>query len=161
MPFCTECGTSVPDNVKLCTKCGKPVSTAGPVPAAADAAVPTLEASPPPVAPSPPPVYAPPSHNPPPYQAPAGAPPGSPYAVMTTGGYVGLMILFALPVVGWLICVVMAFAAGNLNRRNFARAVLILTIIGLVLGGILYLLSFWFLGSFIDSLTGWTSGYWY
>jgi lipopolysaccharide export LptBFGC system permease protein LptF len=43
--------------------------------------------------------------------------------------------------VGWLACIIMAFAAGN--RRSFARATLVFLIIGLILAVALYFLFGW------------------
>jgi hypothetical protein len=105
-----------------------------------------------PAYPFPPPNYAPPQAPPPNYAAPPqaarrdGAPPppkGSPYAVIGTGGYIGMMLLFAIPVIGWLACIIMAFAAGNRNRRNFARATLVFLIVGIILCVALYLVFDW------------------
>jgi uncharacterized membrane protein YccC len=39
----------------------------------------------------------------------------------------------AIPLVGLIVCFVWAFGAGNPNRRNFARACLILTVIGVAI----------------------------
>jgi len=54
--------------------------------------------------------------------------------VLSTGAYVGYTILFNLPGIGWIICLIMAFASKNLNCKNYARAVLIFLIISFVLG---------------------------
>jgi hypothetical protein len=62
---------------------------------------------------------------------------------MGTGSYIGHSILFAIPIIGWLICIIMAFAAGNLNKRNYARAVLIFLIIGIVLSVAAYFVFSW------------------
>jgi amino acid transporter len=73
-----------------------------------------------------------------------GEPPkGGPYSVMGVGAYIGTMILFCIPLLGWIICIIMAFAAKNLNRRNFARAMLVFLIIGLVLSVVLYFVFSW------------------
>lgn len=44
--------------------------------------------------------------------------------------YFGLILLFAIPVIGWIACLVMCFASKNDNIKSFARAVLIWLIIG-------------------------------
>lgn len=58
-------------------------------------------------------------------------------------GYFGYQILFALPVVGWIIALVLAFGARNVNVRNFARSyfcvlilALILSLFGIATGGL-------------------------
>ena len=43
------------------------------------------------------------------------------------------MLLFALPIVGWLICIIMAFAPKNKSLKNYARANLIWLLIGVIL----------------------------
>ena len=43
------------------------------------------------------------------------------------------LILLAIPIVGLIMCFVWAFGTGNLNRRNFARAALILMAVGILL----------------------------
>lgn len=69
------------------------------------------------------------------YQAPMSADflpeslkPLSPWA------YIGYGILMGLPIVGFICTLIFAFSSsGNINRRNYARSVLILMIIGVVL----------------------------
>ena len=121
MAICKECGTSVPDEIKFCTGCGKPMTAA----AAAAAAAPLTAADGPP-------------------------PKGSPYTAISTGGYVFRMILFSIPLVGWIFCVITAFGAKNINKRNFARAMLVFMLIGIVLSAIGYV-SF---GLIIPSVKG-------
>ncbi|MGE4282650.1 MAG: zinc-ribbon domain-containing protein [Clostridia bacterium] len=76
-------------------------------------------------------------------------PKGSQYAVITTGGYFGIMLLMMIPIVNIIFLIV--WACGNckkVNKRNLARATIIMTVIGLVLG-----LIFYFVGaSIIESL---------
>ena len=51
-------------------------------------------------------------------------------------GYFGYTILFNVPVVGWIICLCLAFGASNRNLRNFARSQfcwIILYVVALVL----------------------------
>lgn len=38
------------------------------------------------------------------------------------GAYFGLIFVFGIPVIGWLICLIMAFVVENPNIKNFARA---------------------------------------
>ncbi len=53
--------------------------------------------------------------------------------VVSTGTYFGLIVLFAIPVIGFLACVILSFAPKNKSLRHFARAVLLWMIIGLIL----------------------------
>lgn len=84
----------------------------------------------------------------------ADTPPTGKYAVMSTGSFILTSILFAIPVVGLIACIVMAFASKNLNRKHYAKAMLIFMIIGLVLAVILYFVSGWVL----EAVTGYLGG---
>ena len=56
----------------------------------------------------------------------------SPYTVLSTWGFVGSLLLMAIPLVGFIITIVWASGgAYNLNRRNLARGYLILMGIGI------------------------------
>ena len=57
-------------------------------------------------------------------------------AVVTTGAFFGLNLLFSLPAIGWIICIIMSFAPKNKNIKNFARSKLIWIIIAIILGAI-------------------------
>ena len=57
-------------------------------------------------------------------------------AVVTTGAFFGLNLLFSLPAIGWIICLIMAFAPKNKNIKNFARSKLIWILIAIILGAI-------------------------
>lgn len=68
--------------------------------------------------------------------------PDSKYAPVSTGGYVGMLILFAIPIVGFIFMIVWACGgSNNVNRVHYARAVLILTIIGIVLSIIVSIIA--------------------
>ena len=71
----------------------------------------------------------------------SGKPPsGSSYAVMSVGAYVFASILMSLPIIGLIICIVWAFVScSNENRRNFARACIVLMIIGIVFSLVIFL----------------------
>lgn len=88
-------------------------------------------------------------HFPPPYSHGHGTNPQD-TAVMTTKEWLMSILIFLIPCIGWLIGIVMLFVwgfsgSGNLNRRNLARAVLI--VIAILIG--LYLLSMLFFGAMI------------
>ena len=169
MALCKECGAQVPDSTKFCIACGKPmVMQAGFSQAPQSAPQPVQQQyAPQPAqqqssrtAAPPPQMAAPPS-----YYGEAVPPRGSRYAVMSVGSYVGHSLLFSLPVVGWLICLIMAFAASNQNKKNYARAMLVFFLIGLILAAILYFVCLWisealiqYFGAASSSVMGGMSG---
>lgn len=56
-------------------------------------------------------------------------------------GYFGYELLFSIPVVGFIILIIKALTATNINLKNFARSYFCLTIVGIVLAvvcGIIY-----------------------
>ena len=55
-------------------------------------------------------------------------------AVLSTVEWLGTLFVLIIPIVGIVLYFVWAFGSGNINRRNFCRAALILTAISLVLG---------------------------
>ena len=50
--------------------------------------------------------------------------------------YFGLQILYAIPIVGWIILIIHAIGAGNINMRNFARSYFCVLIIVLIIVGV-------------------------
>lgn len=118
--FCVSCGREIADGVAFCTECGTP--------APADA-----------------PQEAPPRGSVAPVDAlPAGR------GIVGTGWFFGMMLLFAIPVVGWLVCLITAFAAKNESKKHFARAMLIWLVIGLVLAVVGYFVFRWLGGMLTD-----------
>jgi hypothetical protein len=89
-----------------------------------------------------------------------GAPPkGSRYAVIGTLSYIGTFILFAIPIVGLVFCIVWACGRKtNLNRRNLSRAVLVFMIAGIVLSVACYFLFAWMYEAFMEYLDEATGG---
>ena len=178
MAFCTFCGTQVPDDIKFCTSCGKPMGITVKVPAQPVQPVQQVQ----PQAPSPPPqpqqapsVYAQPQTAPPPQQAytvppaqpyaaqpyaaqpyapapdPNALPPGSKYEPITTGGFIGIMLLMMLPLINFILLLVWACGGcRKVNKTNFARAMLVVMLAGMVLSGIAFLIF----GSISGSLFG-------
>ncbi len=60
--------------------------------------------------------------------------PNSPYEPITTKGYIGIALLMAIPVVGIILAIVWACGGcRKVNKRNFARAMLIMMVIALIL----------------------------
>ena len=122
--FCTNCGASVPDDKNFCTECGSAVAAETPL--RQQQAVPHVQTTPPPVQPN--------------YQyqtAPTGdtePAKGSKYEPITTWGYIGIMLLMCIPIVGLILMLIWAFGGcKKVNKRNLARASLIMMAIGLVI----------------------------
>ena len=58
--------------------------------------------------------------------------------VLSMGDYLLMLILLAIPVVNFIVCILWIIGKnGNPNRRNFAKAWIVLAVIGTVLSGIL------------------------
>lgn len=55
------------------------------------------------------------------------------FAPVSTGAFFGYKLLYGIPVIGWILCLVFSFTQKNVNKRNFARATLISLIISLVI----------------------------
>lgn len=146
--FCTNCGKEIADGVAFCTECGTP--------APAEEAASTTEIRKEESNPAPAPTqqtYTQPVQPQPVYQQPApavDAPPSGKYGVVGTGYFFGMMFLYAIPVIGWLVCLITAFAAKNENKKHFSRAMLIWLIIGLVLAVVGFFAFRWLGGMLTD-----------
>ena len=55
------------------------------------------------------------------------------FAPVSTGAFFGYKLLYGIPVIGWILCLVFSFTEKKVNKRNFARATLIGLIISLVI----------------------------
>ena len=162
--FCTECGKPLPNTgsgdsaVVIPAAQTEAYGGAPPVPGSANTITPPLPPTPPAPAPGsantytpPPPVPFPAVNNiqsPPPNAGFAGSKTPQPvntsvHGVISVGGYVGTLILFSIPIIGWIACIIMAIVAKNPNRRNFARAMLIITIIMIAISVVLYFILGW------------------
>ena len=137
--FCTNCGATLDDDKKFCTECGAPVNEA-PAGAAAPPPPPPQSAPQPQAAPvyaqaatatmpPPQPAYQPAAA----YGGDAPPPKGSKYEPITTGGYIGTMLLMCIPIVGQILMIVWAFAARKVNKRSLARASLIMLVVMLII----------------------------
>ena len=152
--FCTNCGATLEDDKKFCTECGTPVN------AAEDAQE---------VAPSPPPVpqaaYQPqaqaavpepprtPAMQQTTYGGDAPPPPGSKYEPITTGGFIGIMLLMCIPVVGQILMIVWACGGcRKVNKRSLARASLIMMVVMLMISFLIGLALKSLFGTVVDTI---------
>ena len=162
--ICTQCGAELSDDIRFCTECGAPLpegtapqtenkpeeeketvtvaAPAQPEPAPAPEPAPTPAPPPPPPVQTPPPRQTPPPQQPvyqqPVYAAPAAADDrpakGSKYEPISTGGFIGIMLLLCIPIVGLILMIVWACGGcRKVTKRAMARAMLIITAIMLVL----------------------------
>jgi predicted nucleic acid-binding Zn ribbon protein len=148
MVFCTECGAKVPEGKKFCTECGNPVNSVKPPvqetaqtesEAEKTETVETVHTAAPAAAAVASPI-----------NTDEQSPPG-PFAVMSVSGFVVSSILMAIPVIGWLICIIWACGGcKNHNRRNFARSYLIFLAIGAAIGLVLYFMRNWLISRIVE-----------
>ena len=151
--FCTECGKEIAAGVAFCTECGTK-APADPATATTETVTEAKDTK----------VETPVVHTP---TAQTGYQPQQTYTqpaadhtnkVVGTGAYFGLMLLFALPIIGFIACIIMAFAPKNKNIKHFARAQLIWTVIAVVLLGILVAVITLLTNSLMDYLGQITDG---
>ena len=66
--------------------------------------------------------------------------------VLSMGDYLLMLILLAIPVVNFIVCILWIISGnGNPNRKNFAKAWLIIAVVGTILSGILDFGAFQFI----------------
>ena len=147
--FCENCGNKLPDGAKFCGGCGAKTEPAQPAYTAAEEPAPAHPAPPPPV-------YTPPAqtayapHQPSAYLGNPGSDP------LRVGQYIGMLLLMCVPILNIILLFVWSFgSSANLNKKNFARASLILGAIGLILS-IVFGAA---LSSIIGELLGGMGGY--
>ena len=66
----------------------------------------------------------------------------SEYKPISMWGYFGYEILFSIPVIGFICLIIMSFAAGNRNVKNFARSYFCMFILGIVVTIVLVAIAF-------------------
>ena len=185
MAFCNECGAEIPVNNKFCNECGTPIPNTGaddpavvvpatqaeaygnaqPAPVSANASTPPAPSPPTAVKNiQPPPVnagFAGSKTSPPAAPGPVSAfpqPVNTTQGVISVGGYVGTLILFSIPIVGWIACIIMAIVAKNQNRRNLARAMLIIIIIMIAISVVFYFILGWIWEVILEYAQGYVEG---
>jgi len=164
--FCNNCGKELNVGLAFCPECGTPVpateAKAEPTPmqestAPQEAATPQQPSNTPPPqeAARPQPAYVPP---PQPVNRPQPLPLADTSGTVSTGYFFGMMLLYSLPVVGWLVCVITAFAGKNQTKKNFAKALLIWLIIGLVFSIVGFFIARSISGVITDYINNFFSG---
>lgn len=129
MAYCSNCGTQISKGIKFCISCGTPIAVAAQV----------AEQQLPP--PSPQTVQHQPIQQTPVYAAPPAATVYQEEPI-STGGYVGILLLLLIPLVN-LICVIIWACGGSrkCNKTNLARALLVWMLIGTVLAVLIFLVG--------------------
>lgn len=152
--FCINCGKEIPDAVAFCTECGAAAPAATPQEAPKQQEAP-VSAPPPVAAPATTAVVEPPKAQPYTAPMPTGSDipaKGSKYEPITTGGYIGSMLLMSVPVLGWIITIIWACGGcRKINKRNLARAMLIFLVVALILGVIAYFVGRTLWGNLLES----------
>lgn len=129
--FCSNCGKEVADGMTFCQECGAKIDNDAEVSAQVNeqpAVNPVSDVQP---------VSQPDSVSNPAEE--------EKFKTVKTSTYFWLEFLFAIPVIGLIVCLIIAFAPKNKNLRNFAKSKLIwllvliiisalLTVIGLIIG---------------------------
>lgn len=142
MAFCTNCGNQVPGGIKFCTSCGTTMKEATPAqPTQQPLQQPVIQQQSVGQSPQYTPVYT--------------APLVAAYQEepISTGGYIGIMFLMMLPLINLILLIIWACGGcKKVNKRNFARAMLVWIVIASVLGGLLLLVGGLFFGDTIDAL---------
>ena len=136
--FCTGCGSELNDNASFCTNCGKAFDTQ-------QTAQKTMQT---PAAPQAPKAKAQPAQ---PVYAPQNL------TAVGTSWYFGMMLLFAIPVIGWILCLVTALSNKNQSKKNFAKAMLIWLIIGLILSIAMFFVVQWVTAVVVDSVNAYAA----
>ena len=130
--FCENCGNKLPDGAKFCGGCGAKTEPVQPAYTAAE--------EPAPARPIPPPAYASSVRAEPSYQQ--AYTPQQPSAYSGRGGsdplrvgqYIGMLLLMCVPILNIILLFMWSFGGSvNLNKKNYARAMLIVCAIGLIL----------------------------
>ena len=152
MANCTHCGAPLQGGSRFCTECGATIPAAETV---------NHTPPPPPAQPAytPPPPQAAPAYTQAPQQpaypqSSAGVPlPGGKYELISTKGLIGIMLLMCIPVVGQILMIVWALGGcRKIQKRNLARASLIMMVVALVISFILGLVLKSLFGKVVDQI---------
>ena len=152
--YCENCGKELPDDMLFCPSCGTRVQASpAPPPPAEDSAPPPQYGST---------AYAPPAQSlpiqPPPAQGYGAPPPQRDYLSepLRTGQYIGMFLLMAIPIANIVLLFVWAFGSDvNLNRRNYARAILLLMAISLGIMIVVFIIAIALAASMTSMIVDW------
>lgn len=70
-------------------------------------------------------------------------------------GYIGYSLLFAIPVVGFILLIVFALSESNVNRRNYARSYFCALLVVILLAAVMFLLGSRDIGGVGTTLKNW------
>ena len=132
--FCEKCGAAMPQGSRFCENCGAAAGGGQQVSA-------------------PQPMYNQPQ-QPQNYNQAAGYGSGQAnHEPLGVGSYIWMFFLSAIPIVGFIMMLVWAFGGSvNLNKKNYARAILIMCVIGVALSVIVVISGGSVLGSALFNL---------
>ena len=127
--FCTKCGKEIENGKAFCSSCGTPIKTSNNIQENSN----TIQ-----------------NINPQPqFNQTASNIENTinteieKYDVVKTSYYFWMMLLYAIPIIGWLICIITIFATKNKSKKNFSKAILIWLIVGLIFSLIISLVIGW------------------
>ena len=115
--FCKECGAEIPEGVSFCNACGAPVQQQS--------------------------VQTQPAVSGQPVQQPKAQPVPLMDGTVGTGYFFGMMLVYAIPIIGWIACILTALKGKQQTKKNFAKAMMIWLIIGLILSLITGVIITW------------------
>ncbi len=149
--ICPFCHTELPEGLKFCSECGKPLETTAvpvsvaeaaepcgqePVTALAEASVPEASETSQPASEQTAPEQAAPAATTAVYHSVLDPKPdkASRWATIGTAGWFGILLLMSIPLVNLICVLVWSFGGAKKNvKQSYARAVLLLWLIGLIL----------------------------
>jgi len=63
------------------------------------------------------------------------------YRPIKPWGYIGYMLLYSIPIVGFIMLIVNALAEDNINKRNFARSYLWLMLVSFIIWLVFFIIA--------------------
>ena len=117
MITCNKCGASLADDTRFCTECGNKIEAVVSAPAKPEAAPEGMKEVQP---------------------LKTDVKPEGKYALISTGGFIGITLLMCIPLLGQLLLIIWALGGCKKKQKTYyARACLILMIISIVLGALI------------------------
>ena len=165
MITCNKCGASLAEDTRFCTECGNKIEAAATPAEAAVTEEVTEEVKEP--------VYQRQTYQQPVYQQPVYQQPVQPqpvvqpvqqapktdakpegkYALISTGGFIGITLLMCIPLLGQLLLIIWALGGCKKKQKTYyARACLILMIISVVLGALIGFAAKKLVSNFINNV---------